>query len=353
MDDLAKLQYLSLVSKVCAELDAHLGVSDKTLAEFIIDLAQKHPELGAFRAALDENGAEFPASFASNLLALVAKMMPKKKKASSIAASSSAVADGPKERFAGLAVANDSEERRRQLELDALGPMGAVADPAAGVSVPGGREGDWRCPGCGANVFASKDRCFKCGSGREASRGGGAGSSSGAGSSGGASSSGMAPPPPPRGAPDPNAPPEPGCIYAGKVSNVMDFGCFVQLEGVKGRAEGLVHISLITQGQLRTPHDAVKRGQPCFVKVLSVTGSKRSGWNGPSTLCEGTALPPAACTIGAPRPLLRTPERRPSSVEPRRAACGGSAPPAVQKSATFPGAASPPRRRRSSSGSRT
>ena len=78
MDDLAKLQYLSLVSKVCAELDAHLGVSDKTLAEFIIDLAQKHPELGAFRAALDENGAEFPASFASNLLALVAKMMPKK-----------------------------------------------------------------------------------------------------------------------------------------------------------------------------------------------------------------------------------------------------------------------------------
>jgi len=65
-------------------------------------------------------------------------------------------------------------------------------------------------------------------------------------------------------------------IYPGRVSNVMDFGCFVQLEGCKGRAEGLVHISLISQGQLRTPHDAVKRGQPCFVKVLSCTGSKMS-----------------------------------------------------------------------------
>ena len=63
-------------------------------------------------------------------------------------------------------------------------------------------------------------------------------------------------------------------IYPGRVSNVMDFGCFVQLEGCKGRAEGLVHISLISQGQLRTPHNAVKRGQPCFVKVLWCTGSQ-------------------------------------------------------------------------------
>ena len=80
----------------------------------------------------------------------------------------------------------------------------------------------------------------------------------------------------PRRVADPNAPPQQGMIYPGRVSNVMDFGCFVQLEGCKGRAEGLVHISLISQGQLRTPHDAVKRGQPCFVKVLSCTGSKMS-----------------------------------------------------------------------------
>mmetsp|Transcript_508 Transcript_508/g.784 ORF Transcript_508/g.784 Transcript_508/m.784 type:complete len:114 (+) Transcript_508:553-894(+) len=28
--------------------------------------------------------------------------------------------------------------------------------------VPNTRPGDWACPSCGANVFASKDTCFKC-----------------------------------------------------------------------------------------------------------------------------------------------------------------------------------------------
>jgi hypothetical protein len=47
----------------------------------------------------------------------------------------------------------------------------------------------------------------------------------------------------------------------------MDFGCFVQLEGVKGKAEGLVHVSLIQSQPLRTPHDVVSRGQNCYDKV--------------------------------------------------------------------------------------
>jgi len=34
-DELKKLEYLSLVSKVCTELDNHLGISDKDLGEFI------------------------------------------------------------------------------------------------------------------------------------------------------------------------------------------------------------------------------------------------------------------------------------------------------------------------------
>ena len=36
MDDLESLELLSLVSKVTWELQNHLGVSDKTLAEFVI-----------------------------------------------------------------------------------------------------------------------------------------------------------------------------------------------------------------------------------------------------------------------------------------------------------------------------
>ena len=62
MDDLKKLEELSLVSKICTELENHLGINDKDLAEFIIALAAKHPTLERFKASLDKNGAEFPVS---------------------------------------------------------------------------------------------------------------------------------------------------------------------------------------------------------------------------------------------------------------------------------------------------
>lgn len=60
MADLAKLEELSLVSKICTELENHLGVNDKDLAEFIIALANKHATLDKFKAALLKNGADFP-----------------------------------------------------------------------------------------------------------------------------------------------------------------------------------------------------------------------------------------------------------------------------------------------------
>mmetsp|Transcript_18916 Transcript_18916/g.43430 ORF Transcript_18916/g.43430 Transcript_18916/m.43430 type:complete len:163 (+) Transcript_18916:56-544(+) len=37
------------------------------------------------------------------------------------------------------------------------------------------RPGDWTCPDCGANVFASKSSCFKCGATKDGGRGGGGG----------------------------------------------------------------------------------------------------------------------------------------------------------------------------------
>ncbi len=70
-DDLAQLTHLSLVSKVCTELDNHYSMNDKDLAEFIIDLAEKNPALDAFKKALDENGAEFADSFIENILRLI------------------------------------------------------------------------------------------------------------------------------------------------------------------------------------------------------------------------------------------------------------------------------------------
>merc|ERR1711976_379947 len=74
MDELAKLEHLSLVSKVCTELDNHYGLNDKDLAEFIIHLAGKTNSFEAFDSALKDNGASFSESFVANLLRLIQKM---------------------------------------------------------------------------------------------------------------------------------------------------------------------------------------------------------------------------------------------------------------------------------------
>lgn len=114
---LDELQRLSLVSKVCTELDNHLGLSDRTLAEFIIHLADEFPEPSAFRHALSENGADFPDSLSDNLLRIIGAMKPSKVQAAAgarggggKAAAPSAAARVPRNekeaRFPGLAMPN-------------------------------------------------------------------------------------------------------------------------------------------------------------------------------------------------------------------------------------------------------
>ena len=36
-------------------------------------------------------------------------------------------------------------------------------------------------------------------------------------------------------------------VYRGRVSNVLEFGCFVELQGFRKKAEGLVHTSNISK----------------------------------------------------------------------------------------------------------
>ena len=67
----SSLERLGLVSKVCGELDKHLGFSDKTLAEFIIHLALSAKDHPTFHSALHENGADFPEDLSSALLIMI------------------------------------------------------------------------------------------------------------------------------------------------------------------------------------------------------------------------------------------------------------------------------------------
>lgn len=111
---LEKLQYLSLVSKICTEFENHLGLTDKVLAEFVIDLADKHPNAGSFNKALLENGAEFPESFVANLYNIIQKMRPHKAKQTQDAPAEEP--DKLVKAFPGLAMPNGKPDWMKEVE---------------------------------------------------------------------------------------------------------------------------------------------------------------------------------------------------------------------------------------------
>ena len=98
LNDLEKLEKLSLVSKICTELENHLNINDKDLAEYIIHLAETNDTFEEFKAALSTAGGEdaFPDSFAANLLRIIQRMNPSMRvKQEPVAASKEYGLDGP------------------------------------------------------------------------------------------------------------------------------------------------------------------------------------------------------------------------------------------------------------------
>ncbi len=59
---------------------------------------------------------------------------------------------------------------------------------------------------------------------------------------------------------------QPGQIVAGKVSNIVDFGAFVDLEGI----DGLIHISEISWSHVNHPSEVLSIGESINVKVLDI-----------------------------------------------------------------------------------
>jgi small subunit ribosomal protein S1 len=63
-----------------------------------------------------------------------------------------------------------------------------------------------------------------------------------------------------------------GQIVNGKVTHLVDFGAFVQIED---GLEGLIHVSELAGGKPCAPEDILETGDAVSVKVLSVDGSRR------------------------------------------------------------------------------
>lgn len=284
-DDLYELEALSLVAKITQEIVNYTGINDKTLAEFVISLHDESKSSKDFKIKLKDTGADFPDSFVENLDRLILSMHPKHKKKSQSDGKANGVQKGSN--------IDESDRKRRMFP---------------GLALP---DQDWQPP-AGKDIFMKEvddmmaelegvqrkkvklDVVDEEGSARrqrEKSR---------------SRSPRRRSPSPPRGRRDDrfdsrrrghgqlDERPVLYKIYSGRVSSLKDFGAFVQLEGISGRAEGinkyklakdmladnvagLVHVSAIQQsGRVNSASDLLSRGQLVKVKVMSVAGSRIS-----------------------------------------------------------------------------
>ncbi|XP_062223463.1 probable pre-mRNA-splicing factor ATP-dependent RNA helicase DEAH5 [Phragmites australis] len=317
-DGLRKLEYLSLVSKVCSELETHIGVGDKVLAEFITELGRDSTSVAEFDARLKEKGADFPDYFVRTLLTIIHAILPPPASPSS-AANGGKQGDGTS-KFPGLSRPDDPDHARNlRLELErdaaAAAPVrddrdrhrdgrgrdrdydrgGRDHDRYRGDRDRGGRDHDRDRSGRDRDRDGRRDRDHDRGRDRDGNRQQDRDRERDRGRDrdmerdrdrdrrsrryededeeedrrvwGREREVAAA---------NPSGEPELYQVYRGRVTRVMDTGCFVRLEGVQGGREGLVHVSQMASRRVANAKEVVKRDQEVYVKVVSVKGQKLS-----------------------------------------------------------------------------
>ncbi|OUC39494.1 RNA helicase HRH1 [Trichinella nativa] len=309
MEEMERLQYISLVSKICTELENHLGLSDKDLAEFIIHLGQKNPTFESFKSALESNGAEFDNSLISNLLRriqLMTKPTGKSEDAAENAShmlsmSSKSDREVMKQCLPALAMPNKPVSETLS-ELENLIPQWRRENEIEQKANTGHGSRDERKK---RERLHSRDRSSSCDSSerraeRRRARRRRSSSFSGESSKKHSSRGGRRRRRRSRSRSELRTKgvhsrrrsrsgegisririklddtPTVGKIYDGRVNSLRDFGCFVELFGLRRHVEGLVHISQMKDERVNAVSDVVTRGQKVKVKVLASSGNRTS-----------------------------------------------------------------------------
>lgn len=313
MDELAGLEFLSLVAKVSDEIQNHVGVSDKTLAEFIIDQHANAKGLDDFETQLKDIGAEFPPTLVKSIDRLILTLHPKYK-GKKDGANGEEMQDGGNETdrktrvFKGLAIpdkdvdfgAESAGEENGKAQLDVLDDTFAMLEGLGGPK-PGGAQKDRSARKRSMSPLGSDDdrdrgrnKRYRRSRSRSTSQ---------------------------RRRDDRHdefvfqdefgrdrmvkrhdksrsrrkyrdedldefrRPPTPEIddepilfkVYTGKITSLKTFGAFVNLQGVKGKVDGLVHVSQIQEGaRVNDPSDLLSRWQEVKVKVIKLEGGKIS-----------------------------------------------------------------------------
>ena len=288
-----RLQYLSLISKICRECENHLGISDKVLAEFLVELAKKHDNPASFMSALEENDASWPEAFVHNLFTIIQRMTPGSRQEDATKAQTEepapVVAPRPRadeffeensvethnkeENDSSHDVTSQEEYKRRMRELDQARERRARRSRSRSpVRDRRSRRSDSRSPDRRRRRSRSRDRYSRRRSRSRSPRRHRRSRSRDRSRSSRDSRSDYR-----RAPPTIDETPQLYKIYRGKVAGITDFGCFVELEGVRGKAQGLVHVSQIrNEGRVTDVKEVVKRNQAVYVKVISHAGSKTS-----------------------------------------------------------------------------
>ncbi len=321
MDDFTSLELLSLVSKVTSELQNHLGISDKTLAEFVIDQHEKcGGNIGEFKESLAAMGADFPNSLVESVDRLILTMHPIHKKIQKQSMVHNGLSDineldatGRKARvFRGLAVPDRDQEWSESED--------EIAAQKAASKVRGGDEDDTFAlleglaakPSNGTNGTSQRSRKRSRSPGRDdyprdreprrkylsrspspreekrsrrhrdkdyedrkgyrsrhdEKRNGHHKSRRRDDDDDDFSK------PPPR---EVDEQPILYKVYDAVVNGLKDFGAFANLQGVEGSPSGLIHVSAIQEGaRVNHPSDLLSRGQPIKVKVVKMDNNKVS-----------------------------------------------------------------------------
>ncbi|CAG9990236.1 unnamed protein product [Clonostachys byssicola] len=298
MDDLMNLELLSLVSKVTSELQNHVGISDKTLAEFLISQRIESDTPDVFRKKLDGLGADFPPSLVDSIDRLVCAMHPKMKGKKSAPAepehhvrtmeekeqvfSGLALPDKPAESGSGGDAIDDTLALLEGLESKARGSgdsrkRSRSPRPERDSKDESRRKRRDRSHSRGRRKrdrFRSRSRSQDRGDedwregfkDERKSRRGRRRYDDEDETMGGYD---RAPPAEIDDAPILQK------VYPGHVTGLKDFGAFVNIHNVRGKVDGLVHVSRLISGQrVNHPSDLVSKGQDVWVKVISIEGSR-------------------------------------------------------------------------------
>lgn len=295
MDDLLNLELLSLVSKVTSELQNHVGISDKTLAEFLIAQRLESKSSDDFRKRLDGLNADFPPSLIDSLDRLVVAMHPKFKGQNGDAHHDEhhhhRTFEENEKVFSGLAMPdktpgdNDGADAIDDTLALLEGLEGKAKKEKASRKRSRSPEDEHRESRSRRHRSRSRDR-RKRDKYRSRSRSQDAGNEDWRDGFRESRKSrnrrrhdydddndrddfSRAP------APEVDDQPIMNKIYQGHVTGIKDFGAFVNLHHVRGKVDGLVHISRIVSGQRVThPSDLLSSGQQVWVKVVSIEGHR-------------------------------------------------------------------------------